>query len=478
MKLKKIFILLILLIPAIFAGGIVKAEAITFGVYAKKVGTSNKEKITGVEYEIYQDSCSSGTKLFSGATIQGAFARHSIESGTTICIKPTKVPSSDYKLPGETITTVTGSNSTHGIILEENTNKTKISFAYAITDKTDGHMIDSAKIRIKKGGVKNNQCTGTDNDIILKDGYTSSTPVITDPYEYTTAPSKVCIELVEEIAGYQYPAAQEFTVDSDLVNTYLVLDKESTDEPSQKTKLTYYYALRYKESTSEYVSGKIRITDGGIKNNQCTGEEILTDTLGPTLLPSSMSKEHTTVPSKVCIELAEEIPGYEYPSSREFGIDEIGNLYVELVKTSSIVTHPTIKVGFKYKDKYVKGIQFAIYKKMGSGDKCSTILKNGLTSISKLQSLELDSLELKEMPSSVCIEVAQSNLGNYSVKEHAMYTVKNGVVEIELGDKVISPDTMSNVSIIVISAGLIVLILGSYLLYTNKINKEENSTEN
>ena len=82
------------------------------------------------------------------------------------------------------------------------------------------------------------------------------------------------------------------------------------------------------------------------------------------------------------------------------------------------------------------------------------------------------------MPSSVCIEVAQSNLGNYSVKEHAMYTVKNGVVEIELGDKVISPDTMSNVSIIVISAGLIVLILGSYLLYTNKINKEENSTEN
>ena len=77
------------------------------------------------------------------------------------------------------------------------------------------------------------------------------------------------------------------------------------------------------------------------------------------------------------------------------------------------------------------------------------------------------------MPSSVCIYVYQESLGNYSVKENAMYTVKNGVVEIELGDKVISPDTMSNVSIIVISAGLIVLILGSYLLYTNKINKEE-----
>lgn len=59
-----------------------------------------------------------------------------------------------------------------------------------------------------------------------------------------------------------------------------------------------------------------------------------------------------------------------------------------------------------------------------------------------------------------------------------MYTVNNGVVEIELGDKVISPDTMSNVSIIVISAGLIVLILGGYLLYANKINKEENSTKN
>lgn len=475
MKIKKIFILLILLIPAIFAGGIVKAEAITFGVYAKKDGTSNKEKIAGVEYEIYQDSCSSGTKLFSGITKQGAFVLYSIESGTTICIKPTKVPSSDYKLPGEVITTVTGSNSTHGIILEENTNKTKIKYSYAIQDKTTNLFV-LGKIRITDGGVSGNNCTG--KEILTAD--TGSLPISSDYYEYTTAPNKVCIELAEKIAGYQYPAAQEFTVDvdSDLVNTYLVLDKESTDEPSQKTKLTYYYALRYKESTSEYVSGKIRITDGGIKNNQCTGEEILTDTLGPTLLPSSMSKEHTTVPSKVCIELAEEIPGYEYPSSREFGIDEIGNLYVELVKTSSTVTHPTIKVGFKYKDKYVKGIQFAIYKKMGSGDKCSTILKNGLTSISKLQSLELDSLELKEMPSSVCIEVAQSNLGNYSVKEHAVYTVKNGVVEIELGDKVISPDTMSNVSIIVISAGLIVLILGSYLLYTNKINKEENSTEN
>ena len=224
------------------------------------------------------------------------------------------------------------------------------------------------------------------------------------------------------------------------------------------------------------MSGKIRITDGGIKNNQCTGEEILTDTLGPTLLPSSMSKEHTTVPSKVCIELAEEIPGYEYPSSREFGIDEIGNLYVELVKTSSTVTHPTIKVGFKYKDKYVKGIQFSISEFLDPKNKCGNPPLKQSKSISGLQSLELGSLE--EMPSSVCIYVYQESLGNYSVKENAMYTVKNGVVEIELGDKVISPDTMSNVSIIVISVGLIVLILGSYLLYTNKINKEENSTEN
>lgn len=471
MKLKKIFILLILLIPAIFAGGIVKAEAITFGVYAKKVGTSNKEKIAGVEYEIYQDSCSSGTKLFSGTTKQGTFDTHGIESGTTICIKPTKVPSSDYKLPGEVITTVTGSNSTHGIILEENTNKTKIKYSYAIQDKTTNLFV-LGKIRITDGGVSGNNCTG--KPILTAD--TGSLPISSEYYEYTTAPSKVCIELVEEIAGYQYPAAQEFTVDSDLVNTYLVLDKESTDEPSQKTKLTYYYALRYKESTSEYVSGKIRITDGGIKNNQCTGEEILTDTLGPTLLPSSMSKEHTTVPSKVCIELAEEIPGYEYPSSREFGIDEIGNLYVELVKTSSTVTHPTIKVGFKYKDKYVKGIQFSISEFLDPKNKCGNPPLKQSKSISGLQSLELGSLE--EMPSSVCIYVYQESLGNYSVKEHAMYTVKNGVVEIELGDKVISPDTMSNVSIIVISAGLIVLILGSYLLYTNKINKEENSTEN
>ncbi len=476
MKLKKIFILLILLIPAIFAGGIVKAEAITFGVYAKKVGTSNSEKIAGVGYEIYQDSCSSGTKLYSGTTIQGDFTRHSIESGTTICIKPTEVPSTDYKLPGEAIKTVTGSNSTHGIILEENTNKTKISFAYAITDKTDGHMIDSGKIRIKQGGVKDNKCTGTDIKISEDGyGYTSSTPVQIGPYEYTTAPSKVCIELVEEIAGYQYPAAQEFTVDSDLVNTYLVLDKKSTDEPSQKT--SYTIGLKAKD-TSKYLKGKITITDGTVENGSCSGNDLVSK-----FTIFSASTKTTAMPKSttghICIEVNSlDNTSYKIPEPKEFTYEDDGTYEIEVEKKDdgSTVTHPTIKVGFKYKDNYVKGIQFAIYKKMGSGDKCSTILRDRLTSISKLQSLELSSLE--EMPNSVCIEVVQSNLGNYSVKEHAVYTVKNGVVEIELGDKVISPDTMSNVSIIVISAGLIVLILGGYLLYTNKINKEENSTEN
>ena len=470
MKLKKIFILLILLIPAIFAGGIVKAEAITFGVYAKKVGTSNSEKIAGVEYEIYQDSCSSGTKLDSGTTIQGAFARHSIESGTTICIKPTKVPSSDYKLPGETITTVTGSNSTHGIILEENTNKTKIKYSYAIQDKTTNLFV-LGKIRITDGGVSGNNCTG--KPILTAD--TGSLPISSEYYEYTTAPSKVCIELVEEIAGYQYPAAQEFTVDSDLVNTYLVLDKKSTDEPSQKT--SYTIGLKAKD-TSKYLKGKITITDGTVENGSCSGNDLVSK-----FTIFSASTKTTAMPKSttghICIEVNSlDNTSYKIPEPKEFTYEDDGTYEIEVEKKDdgSTVTHPTIKVGFKYKDNYVKGIQFAIYKKMGSGDKCSTILRDRLTSISKLQSLELSSLE--EMPSSVCIEVVQSNLGNYSVKEHAVYTVKNGVVEIELGDKVISPDTMSNVSIIVISAGLIVLILGSYLLYTNKINKEENSTEN
>ena len=470
MKLKKIFILLILLIPAIFAGGIVKAEAVPFFVYAKKTGTLNSEKIAGVEYEIYQDSCSSGTKLFSGTTTQqGTFDTHNIESGTTICIKPTKVPS-DYKSPGEAIITVTVSNSSYGIILEENTNKTKIKYSYAIQDKTTNLFV-LGKIRITDGGVSGNNCTG--KPILTAD--TGSLPISSEYYEYTTAPSKVCIELVEEIAGYQYPAAQEFTVDSDLVNTYLVLDKKSTDEPSQKT--SYTIGLKAKD-TSKYLKGKITITDGTVGNGSCSGNDLVSK-----FTIFSASTKTTAMPKSttghICIEVNSlDNTSYKIPEPKEFTYEDDGTYEIEVEKKDdgSTVTHPTIKVGFKYKDNYVKGIQFAIYKKMGSGDKCSTILRDRLTSISKLQSLELSSLE--EMPSSVCIEVVQSNLGNYSVKEHAVYTVKNGVVEIELGDKVISPDTMSNVSIIVISAGLIVLILGSYLLYTNKINKEENSTEN
>lgn len=478
MKIKKIFILLILLIPAIFAGGIVKAEAVEFGVFAKKAGTSNSEKIAGVKYEIYQDSCSSGTKLFSDTTQQGDFTRHSIESGTTICIKPTGEPPLDYKLPGEEIITVTGSNSIHGIILEENTNKTKITFAYAITDKTDGHMIDSAKIRIKKGGVENNRCTGTDIKISEDGyGYTSSTPVQIE-YEYTTAPSKVCIELVEKIAGYQYPAAQEFTVDvdSDLVNTYLVLDKESTDEPSGE-KTTYQIGLKAKD-TSKYLKGEITITDGTVENGSCSGNDLVSEfTIFSALTKTTAMPKSTT--GHICIEVNSlDNTSYKKPEPKEFTYEDDGTYEIEVEKEDggSTVTHPTIKVGFKYKGNYVKGIQFAIYEKMGSGNKCSNVWIDGSKSISGLQSLVLGSLE--EMPNSVCIEVVQSNLGNYSVKEHAVYTVKNGVVEIELGDKVISPDTMSNVSIIVISAGVIVLILGGYLLYTNKINKEENSTEN
>lgn len=477
MKIKKIFILLILLIPAIFAGGIVKAEAVEFRVFAKKAGTSNSEKIAGVKYEIYQDSCSSGTKLFSDTTQQGDFTRHSIESGTTICIKPTGEPPLDYKLPGEEIITVTGSNSSYGIILEEKTNKTKIVFAYAITDKTDGHMIDSGKIRIKKGGVKNNKCIGTDEDIILAEGDTSSTPVRTDnpPYEFTTAPSKVCIELIKEIAGYQYPAAQEFTVDSDLVNTYLVLDKKSTDEPSGE-KTTYQIGLKAKD-TSKYLSGKITITDGTIENGSCSGTSLISEYFVPGLAQTTAQPKSTT--GHICIEVISlDNTSYKKPEPKEFTYEDDGTYEIEVEKKDggSTVTHPTIKVGFKYKDKYVKGIQFSISEFLDPKNKCGNPTLTDSKSISGLQSLVLGSLE--EMPSSVCIYVYQESLGNYSVKEHALYTVKNGVVEIELGDKVISPDTMSNVSIIVISVGLIALILGSYLLYTNKINKEENSTEN
>lgn len=471
MKIKKIFILLILLIPAIFAGGIVKAEAVPFFVYAKKTGTLNSEKIAGVEYEIYQDSCSSGTKLFSGTTTQqGTFDTHNIESGTTICIKPTKVPS-DYKSPGEAIITVTVSNSSYGIILEENTNKTKIVFAYAIIDKTDGHMIDSGKIRIKQGGVKDNKCIGTDT--ILETGDTWSTPRQTKQYEFTTAPSKVCIELIEKIAGYQYPAAQEFTVDSDLVNTHLVLDKESTDEPGNTT---YQIGLKAKD-TSKYLSGKITITDGTVKNGSCSGTSITSNYFLPGRTSTEALPKSTT--GHICIEVNSiENTSYKIPEPKEFTYKDDGAYEIEVEKKDdgSTVTHPTIKVGFKYKDKYVKGIQFSISEFLDPKNKCGNPPLKQSKSISGLQSLELGSLE--EMPSSVCIYVYQESLGNYSVKEHAMYTVKNGVVEIELGDKVISPDTMSNVSIIVISAGLIVLILGSYLLYTNKINKEENSTEN
>lgn len=472
MKIKKIFILLILLIPAIFAGGIVKAEAVQFGVYAKKTGTLNSEKIAGVEYEIYQDSCSSGTKLFSGATTQ-KFDTHDIESGTTICIKPTKVPS-DYKSPGEAIITVTVSNNNYGIILEENTNKTKIVFAYAIMDKTDGHMIDSGKIRIKQGGVKDNKCTGTDT--ILAEGYTSSTPVRTDdpPYEFTTAPSKVCIELVKEITGYQYPAAQEFTVDSDLVNTYLVLDKKSTDEPSEE-KTTYQIGLKAKD-TSKYLSGKITITDGTVENGSCSGTSITSNYFLPGLTSTTALPKSTT--GHICIEVNSlNNTSYKIPGPKEFTYEDDGTYEIEVEKEDggSTGTHPTIKVGFKYKDKYVKGIVFDTYKKMGSDDRCSSRVANSLTSISSLQNVGLN---LDEIPSSVCISIFQGSLGNYSAKADAMYTVNNGVVEIELGDKVISPDTMSNVSIIIISAGLIVLILGGYLLYANKINKEENSTKN
>ena len=469
---KKLFVLLILLVPLIFISDQAKAETAQLGVNA---WDSSRTHVANVEYDIYSDNCTSGTKLTSGSTLAVGFASHDLENGSTICLKPTKVPSG-YKLPSSSIKTISG-NTTHTFVLEADTTVTQVTRTLSILagekpDKGNGKIAG-----VKYSVYTNLSCTGTP----LYDGVTKSDSYNEHAITFdSTSTVSYCIKTTEVPTGYKIPSNITGTINSDVsgirkeIPLYDIEEEPDPGEPSTES-TTYTIGLRSKK-TNKYIDGVITIKDGTVNNGTCSGNTLLTKA---TVFSGSITELHGTVSTtgRICIQVNSISDGYDKPEPQTFTYSADGEYIIDVESSSSteVTTPVKIKFGFKYKNKFVSGINFAVYKNLSSSKKCTTILKNG-TSVADVKELEFSTLD--SLPSKVCIEVDQNSLGNYSVSQYAEYEVDGDTVIVTLNEKVPVDDTMSNVSIIVISAGVIVLILGGYLLYTNKINKEENSTEN
>lgn len=300
-----------------------------------------------------------------------------------------------------------------------------------------------------------------------------------EPGDYEiTVKTKKNLQYAPKYSGAGNVSNSEFNT-SWVLNAYGLTLVTPTNDIEEGNEITGTFTITDDDVTAKNVEYDIEILDQNDKNlkgivniYEATTDGKCTDTL---IKSANITKGRTSVyfkqVSSFCavVESLDEYKSFE--QKNKLFLSATKSTYTIKVDTTASTAKETLKVKFynnKTKESIV-GVKYEVYSdyneknKKCSGDELAT----GLSSVNGYNEIKLDSL-----PQEVCINVTDIN-EIYSEQKPQRYEVSSGILSIPVELKVTTGDTMANVSIIIISAGALLLILGGYLLYMYKLKKED-----